>query len=217
MQRYKPNIRELTLEHGISYPSDKELLMLMLGSGTKEISVEKLSKFVEKRIVESNQEELVKNLVSIKGMGIGKALSIAAAIEFGRRKNSHNNARIINPKDIVPFVKAYSMQPQEYFVCITLNGGHEILQIRVVSIGTINKAIVHPREVFSEALKENAAAIIVCHNHPSGNCEPSEDDINTTRVLMKAADILGISLLDHVIFDKNSYFSFVEHNLLFTQ
>ena len=146
-----------------------------------------------------------------------KALAVAAAIEFGRRKNCHNTARIINPRDVVPFVRSYSMYQKEYFLTVTLNGGHEVIQIRVASVGTVSKAIVHPREIFSEAIKENAAAIIVCHNHPSGNCTPSDEDIKTTSVLMEAADILGIALLDHVIFDKTSYFSFVENGLLFNQ
>ena len=145
------------------------------------------------------------------------ALAVAAAIEFGRRKNCHNTAKIINPRDVVPFVRSYSMYQKEYFLTVTLNGGHEVIQIRVASVGTVSKAIVHPREIFSEAIKENAAAIIVCHNHPSGNCTPSDEDIKTTSVLMEAADILGIALLDHVIFDKTSYFSFVENGLLFNQ
>lgn len=215
MEELKINIRELTLEHGLAYPSDEELLMMILGSGIKNISVDKLSKLVLKKITQTNHENLVESLLSLKGMGTSKALAVAAAIEFGRRRNYHNGAKIINPCDVVPFVRNYSMYSQEHFLTITLNGGHEILQIRVASVGTINQTVIHPREIFSEALKENAAAIIVCHNHPSGNCEPSDEDIETTNTLIKASEILGISLLDHIIFDKNSYFSFVEHRLLF--
>ena len=187
----KPNIRELTLKHGISYPSDAELLMLILGSGTKDVSVDRLSKTVVRKLSETNCENLIQTLLSIKGMGESKALAVAAAIEFGRRKNCHNTAKIINPRDVVPFVRSYSVYQKEYFLTVT--------------------------EIFSEAIKENAAAIIVCHNHPSGNCTPSDEDIKTTSVLMEAADILGIALLDHVIFDKTSYFSFVENGLLFNQ
>ena len=213
----KPNIRELTLKHGSSYPSDAELLMLILGSGTKDVPVDSLSRTVVRKLSETNCENLMQTLLSIKGMGEGKALAVAAAIEFGRRRNCHNNAKIINPGDVIPFVRNYSMYPKEHFLTVTLNGGHEIIQIRVASVGTISKAIVHPREIFSEAIKENAAAMIVCHNHPSGNCTPSDEDIKTTSVLMEASDILGIALLDHVIFDKTKYFSFVEHGLLFNR
>lgn len=91
------------------------------------------------------------------------------------------------------------------------------MQIRVASVGTINRTLVHPREIFSEALVENAAAMIVCHNHPSGSCEPSREDVETTQTLIEASRIIGISLLDHIILDRDSYFSFLEHGLLFTQ
>ncbi len=209
-----PDIRELTLQHGIEYPSDSELVMMILGSGTKGIPVEKLSEQVVKTLMSTNRENIVEKLLKIKGMGTGKALAVASAIELGRRRNNHKNAILTKPKDVIPFIQNYSMQAQEHFLCITLNGGHEIMQIRVVSVGTINQTIVHPREVFSEALIENAAAIIVAHNHPSGNCEPSEQDLKTTKVLLDCADLLGISLLDHIIFSRTSYFSFLEHDLI---
>lgn len=209
-----PDIRELTLRRGIEYPSDVELVMMILGSGTKGIPVETLSEQVVKTLMRTNSEDIIQNLLKIKGMGAGKALAVASAIELGRRRNNHKAALLNKPKDVIPFIQNYSMQPQELFLCVTLNGGHEIMQIRVVSVGTINKTIVHPREVFSEALIENAAAIIVAHNHPSGNCEPSEQDIKTTRILVECSDLLGITLLDHIIFSKTSYFSFLEHNIL---
>ena len=212
----KPNIRELTLKHGISYPTDEELVMMILGSGTKAVPVERLARNVVDVVNTSNAEDLNKHLTDIKGLGQSKALAIRAAIEFGRRRNSFKNAIVKSPKDIIPFIKHYSMQSREHFICVSLTGGHEIIQIRVASIGTVNRTIVHPREVFTEALMENAAAIIVCHNHPSGSCEPSSEDIKTTGILIRAADILGIPLLDHIIINRNSYFSFLEHKLLFT-
>ncbi len=209
-----PDIRELTLKHGIEYPSDVELVMMILGSGIKGIPVEKLSEQVVKILAKTNRESIVTNLLQIKGMGTGKALAVASAIELGRRRNNHKNALIKTPKDVIPFIQNYSMQNQEHFLCITLNGGHEILQIRVVSVGTINQTIVHPREIFSEALIQNAAAIIVAHNHPSGNCQPSDQDIKTTQTLLQCSDFLGINLLDHIIFSRTSYYSFIEHNML---
>lgn len=208
----KPNIRELTLKRGIEYASDVELLMLILGSGTKDVPIDKLADDVMKKLGESNREDIVAKLMSIKGMGESKALAIAASYEFGRRRNLHNNALVRQPSDIIPFIQNYSIYSQEHFLCVSLNGGHEILEIRVVSVGTVNRAIVHPREVFSEPLKNKAAAIIVAHNHPSGNCEPSQEDIEATRILYKCSQFLGVELLDHIIFSKNSYFSFLEHD-----
>lgn len=213
---FKPNVREMALKHGLTFPTDEELIMMILGTGTKEYPVEQLSRIIMNMMNSSNEEDLVKNLTKIKGMGPGKALAIASAVELGRRRNRHKEALIKQPKDVIPFIRSYSMQTKEHFLCITLNGGNEIIQIRVISVGTVNRTIVHPREIFSEALMENAAAIIVCHNHPSGNCQPSQEDIETTRIIKASSDILGIALLDHIIFSKNSYFSFVENDLLFT-
>jgi DNA repair protein RadC len=217
IQTVKPDIREQVLKHGLSYPSDEELVMLILGSGTKDHPVRNLSRKVVQILCDSNQEDVIRHLLTVHGMGTGRSLAIAAAIELGRRKTSHLHAVIHSPKDVVPFVKNYSMQMKEHFICVTLNGGHEIIQIRVISVGTLNRTIVHPRDIFSEALVENAAAIIVCHNHPSGNCTPSEEDIKTTEILIEAASIIGISLLDHIIIDRDSYYSFLEHDLLFNE
>ncbi len=213
----KPDIRELTLKHGLRYASDEELVMLILGSGTKSCPVDKLSSMVMQAICVSDENRLVDNLLKIKGMGEGRALQIGAAWELGRRLNSRNSAIIKTPSDIVPFIKNYSVFPKEHFLCISLTGAHEIIQIKVVSVGTVNQTFIHPREVFCEAIKEDAAAVIVAHNHPSGNCSPSKDDISTTETLIKCSKVLGVELLDHIIFDKNSYFSFMENNLLFCE
>ena len=154
MKITKPNIRELVLKHGITFPSNEELIMLILGSGSGENSIKSISKKVSTILYDSAENEIVENLMKIKGMGSSKSLAIAAAIELGRRRNCHKNAVIKCPRDVVPFLKNYSMRTKEHFICVTLNGGHEIIQIRVVSVGTLNKTIVHPREIFSDALKE---------------------------------------------------------------
>lgn len=210
------DIRHLTLEKGILYPSDEELVMMILGTGTKGSPVEKLAQDVIRCLRTSNSENRIKNLCKIKGMGTGKALSIVSALELGRRQNNHKGIKIKTPSDVIPFVRNYSVEKKEHFISITVNGGHEIIQIRVISVGTVNQTLVHPREIFSDALKENAAAIVICHNHPSGDCTPSDADISTTHRLMQAAEIMGISLLDHIIFSGTSYFSFLENNLLYT-
>ncbi len=211
----KINIREQVLEKGLLFPSDDELVMLILGKGTRATPITVLAKNVISTLNSSNNENRIKKLLKINGMGNSKALAIAAAIELGRRRTCHLQAVVQHPSDIVPFVKNYALCTKEHFICITLNGAHEIINIRVISIGTINKTVIHPREIFADALKENAAAIIVCHNHPSGNVEPSSDDIATTETLIQCSDFLGIPLIDHIIVNKNSYFSFLENNILF--
>ncbi len=213
----KPNVREQVMKHGIAYATDEELIMMILGSGTKGVPVEKLSERVIDALNATNEENTVQALQKIRGMGAGKTMAIAAAIELGRRRNCHKSVVISHPKDIVPFVQSYAIHQKEHFLCVTLNGGNEIMKIRVISVGTLNQTLVHPREIFSEALMENAAAIIVCHNHPSGNCRPSKEDINTTKHLKICSDILGVTLLDHIIFSARGYYSFMEHDLIFTE
>ena len=142
-------------------------------------------------------------------------MAVASALELGKRRNSYLGVHISSPSDIVPFVKSYSMEQKEHFIIVILNGAHNIKKIQVVSVGILNKTIIHPREVFREVIKENAASIVLCHNHPSGKLSPSPDDIETTRILIESADILGIQILDHVIINCESYYSFLEHELLF--
>lgn len=216
-KEFKPDIRELTLKNGLDFPTDTELLMLILGNGVKGCSVRELADQVNDRIDVSTKETIIKNLTGMKGIGKNRALAVAAAVELGRRKTSFAGICIRTATELLPFVRHYTMKKQEHFLCITLNGAHEIIQIHCISIGTSNAAFIHPREVFSDAIKENAAAIILCHNHPSGNVEPSDPDINATEKLVEASRIIGIPILDHIIIDSHEYFSFMEHGLLFTE
>lgn len=211
----KPDIRERTIENGLLYPTNVELLMLILGSGNKDMSVEVMAQKINDVLTDSNLEDVVENLLKVKGVGQGKALAVAAALELGRRYCSHLKAHIQSPEDILPYVQNYAMCGKEHFVMITLNGGHEIIKIHLISVGTVNKTIIHPREVFREAIKENASSIVICHNHPSGNCVPSDEDIETTKYLIEASNLIGIPILDHIIFDCDSYYSFLEHEFLF--
>lgn len=210
----QPNIRELTLLNGISYPDDEELIMLILGKGTKNNPIESLAEKVTKTINSCNEEELIPNLKKINGMGESRALIIAAALELGRRRRGILRSSINAPKDVIPFLQHYTLMPTEHFITVTVNGAKEILSTRVVSVGTINKALIHPREVFANAVSEYASGIICCHNHPCGQCYPSNADIDSTKILQKAAKILGIVFMDHIIITKEDYFSFLEHGML---
>lgn len=212
----KPNVREMALEHGIEFSFDEDLISMILGTGSKTMSVGKMSRKILETLNDSNDEELVENLMSLPGVGEGKALQIAAAIELGKRRSNHLRAPINCPSDIIPFLQNYAVSNKERFIVVSLNGGHEIIDIHVVSVGTLNCSRIHPREIFLDAIKENAAALVLCHNHPSGNVKPSDADIKTTKNLLKASCILGIEILDHVIIDRDKYYSFVENNLLFT-
>ncbi len=214
IEKEKPDVRELTLTNGISYPSDEELIMLILGRGTKNSPISHLAGKVLEKIDDVQPEEMISRLLEIDGMGTSKALAVAAALELGRRKHSHLRAVLNKPVDVIPYVKHYSLKKTERFIVVTVNGAHEILNIRVISMGTANRTIIHPREVFAAAIAEHASGIICCHNHPYGPCYPSEPDKRATMVLKEAASILGIALLDHIIINRDDYFSFLENEML---
>jgi DNA repair protein RadC len=115
---------------------------------------------------------------------------------------------------VLPLIRHFADRKQEHFICVSLNGANEIIATRVVSVGLVNKTQVHPREVFADPITDRASAVIVAHNHPSGSLEPSKEDIDITARLKSAGEILGIRLLDHVIFNSKGYYSFLEKGLI---
>jgi len=159
----------------------------------------------------SKSETEFEVLNRIEGMGDTKAGTVLAALELGRRYSGIIHRKIRTAADVFPLVQHFADRKQEQFICVSLNGAHEVLAVRVVSVGILNKTIVHPREVFGDPIADRAAAVIVCHNHPSGQLEPSEEDRAITRRLAEAGNILGISLLDHLILSpRGGYFSFID-------
>lgn len=213
-KKIKPHVRETALTNGMAYPSDTELVMLLLGSGTQKKPVECLADEVLKTIDRCNPPEWVQALLQIEGIGTTKALTIAAALELGRRLNRTPHTYVHDPADCVPYVQHYALKSMEHFLCISLNGAREILSIHVVSVGATNIAVVEPRDVFGDAIKNNASAAVLCHNHPSGVCEPSQEDVALTKHLVRVAAVLGIVILDHIILTRKGYFSFLEHGML---
>lgn len=205
--------RERLCLRGPEYLSDQELLSVMIGSGIKGNTVQAISVELLK-ILDTNAEATLKDFISIRGMGKAKASQISAALEFCRRRIRPIHDRITMPRDVIPLISHYGNRRQEYFLSISLNGAHEVIQVRVVSMGLVNRTIVHPREVFADPLTDRATSLIVAHNHPSGNVEPSPEDKDITRRLKEAGDILGIQLLDHLIFSSENFFSFLENGLL---
>jgi DNA repair protein RadC len=122
--------------------------------------------------------------------------------------------KITNANDAYAALKRYSRAKQEQFIVMTLNGAHEVISVSLVSLGLLNRTIVHPREVFNRAIRDRAAAVIVSHNHPSGQTEPSEEDRNITQRLVNAGDIIGIPILDHLIITRNGFVSFKDLGLI---
>lgn len=206
--------REKLLRKGARALSDQELLAILLGMGTPGMDVMTLAGKLAHLIDEKGLEVKADDLKQFAGIGDAKATLILAAIEFARRRIKPEGARIETPADLLPHVRHFADRKQEHFLCATINGANEILNIRVVSIGLVDRTPVHPREVYADAVSDRASAVIVAHNHPSGGLEPSQSDIAITEQLKSAGEILGIDLLDHIIFNRTGYFSFLEEGKL---
>ena len=124
------------------------------------------------------------------------------------------DTKIGKARDVWEATKRFHRSRKEHFLVLTLNGAHQVIRLRIISIGIMNRCIVHPREVFLPAIQDGSVAVIIAHNHPSGQLEPSEEDKAITKRLVEAGDLLGFSVLDHLILSKNGYFSFLEGGLL---
>ena len=209
--KIKPDIRERLLEHGAERLSDTELLAVLLHTGTANKPVAQLAEDIIHHIDTCKAESIALALKTVNGIGDAKRSTILAAFELGRRYYGTGKEKIRHPWDIVPFLRHYSVRKQEQFICVSLNGAHEITAIRVVSVGTLTHTLVHPREVFADPLMDRAASVIFAHNHPSGSLEPSKEDIELTHRLYQVGDLLGINVLDHIILAPNGeYLSFIE-------
>jgi DNA repair protein RadC len=202
--------REKLLRRGAAALSDQELLAVLLGKGTPGMDVMKLAAKLAKVIDAKGLGVQADDLREFDGVGDAKATLVLAALEFARRRIKPEGAKIETPADLLPHVRHYADRKQEHFLCASINGANEILNIRVVSIGLVDRTPVHPREVFAEALADRASAIVVAHNHPGGGLEPSPSDIEVTKQLKAAGLVMGIALLDHIIFNRTGYFSFLE-------
>ena len=121
--------------------------------------------------------------------------------------------KILTPNEVYNLVKRYAESQQEQFIVLTLDGSHNVISVSIVSIGLVNKTIVHPREVFRKAISDMASAIIICHNHPSDSLIPSKEDKQITKEIYRAGEIIGIPLIDHVVFAKNGYFSLKQQGI----
>lgn len=203
--------REKLLAKGAHSLSDRELLAVLLGKGTPRVDVMTLAAKVARVMDEKGLDVKVDDLTTFEGIGEAKAALILAAIEYARRRIKPEGIKIETPTDALPLIRHYADRKQEHFLSITVNGANEVLNVRVVSIGLIDRSPVHPREVFADVVAERASGVIVAHNHPSGSLEPSEADLEATRQLRQAGEIVGIELLDHIIFNRSDYYSFLEH------
>lgn len=210
--------RERLMCYGVEKLSNEELLAILLKTGTKEMSAKVLASYILREIdgVSGFQHCSYQTLSRMKGVGNAKACTIFAAIELGKR---------VLQKDPILFQKfedAYQVASyywdklenlkQEYFICVYLDVTKKLIHEKVLFIGTLNRSLVHPREVFKEAYRVSASSIICIHNHPSGEVLPSKEDIVFTAQLVKVGKMLGIEVIDHIIVGNEKYYSFFENN-----
>jgi DNA repair protein RadC len=206
--------REKLLNKGVESLKNDELLAILLGSGVQGKDVRKLAKEIV-TMMDKNFDELSLNkLCDIHGLGVAKASQILASLELSKRYLIKSNTRITSAKDVYEELKSFSTKTQEYFLTITLDGASHIINTRTVFIGTLNQSLVHPREVYADAISDRAAGIIIAHNHPSGTLEASRADISITQRLKEVSKLVGIELLDHVILAKGGFYSFSDEGLL---
>lgn len=208
--------RERLMQYGVKALSNEELLSIILRTGIKNKSVKELS---SELLSEYDLYDLsnisYKTLSNIKGMGEVKAVTLLASLELGKRviKKNKNIIKIKNSYDIYNYSK-YELENllQEKFLCIYLDSKNTIITSKILFIGTVNESNIYPRDIFREAVKNNASSIILVHNHPSGNINPSYSDMSLTNNIIKIGKTIGIKILDHIIIGNNNYYSFLENN-----
>ena len=198
--------REKLARKGASALSDYELLMAIIGSGNAQADVTKIARDVQKLIKEKGSELAYEDLLTIKSLGPAKAAQIMAGFELWRRQFEVSERPIIDsPEAAVAQLTDIRDKKQEYFICLTLDGANRLIAKRTITIGTLTSSLVHPREVFAEAITDRAASVIVAHNHPSDNLEASQADKEVTARLHEAGELVGITILDHLIVTKSSF------------
>lgn len=206
--------REKLAKKGPRALSDVELLAIIIGRGISGRDVLQIATEISKTLKRDFTQLNYENLQKMEGVGSAKACQIVAGFELARRYLIKDESKITSSTDVLPLVSDIINKKQEYFICISLNGAGEVVGNRIITVGLVNHSLVHPREVFADAITDRAASVILVHNHPSGTLEPSKQDILMTKQLVEAGAILGIKVLDHLIVSKKGHLSMKEKGLL---
>jgi len=209
--------RERLFELGPGALSDADLVALVFGSGSGGEGVLDVAARVTRSVhLRRLHQTAVEDLLAIKGMGPARAAQLLAAAEIGRRlwPDADPIPLVRGPETIFELTADIRRSNREHFVGFYLNSRNQVLRREIISIGSLNASIVHPREVFIPALAVSAASLILAHNHPSGDPSPSEEDLAITRRIAESGRLLGIELLDHVVVAREAYTSFKERRLL---
>lgn len=212
--------RERLIKYGPSSLANHELLAIILRTGTKNISAIDLAKNILNiyQDLDKLNEATIEELSNIRGIGITKSIELLAAIEIGKRISVPNKLKtsITSPIDSYKYLKNRMQHlNQENLIALFLNTKSEIIAEKTITVGTLNHTLFHPRDILKWALKFSAAAIIIAHNHPSGDPVPSKNDLEVTNNLIKAAKTVDLIIVDHIIIGKNCYYSMLDHKKVF--
>lgn len=200
--------REKLLRSGEESLNNRELISVIMGHGVRGNSVFQLSAKIEQILFYEKNSEHKERLLATMGLGEAGVARLLASVEIARRLQSFRKQAVREPSDILPYVFDLFAKTREFFLSFSLNGANEVLKKHVVSVGTLNSSLVHPREVFVQAIADRAAAVLFVHNHPSGNPKPSSDDEKVQDRLERAGRIIGIEVLDHIILGDGKSYSF---------
>jgi DNA repair protein RadC len=206
--------REKLLHKGVAALSDFELLEVLIGSGNGASDVGYIAKQIQKILQKGTDALTLESLTAIRGVSTATAGKLLAALELTRRHLVRDVTPLLTKEDILARLGDLRTKQQEYFVCLSLDGGQRLIAQRTITIGTLESVQAHPREVYADAIADRAASIIIAHNHPSGDPKPSQRDFAITQQLAAAGQLLGITLRDHIILTKTDYFSYRQHHLL---
>jgi len=213
--------REKLILRGAENLTDAELLAILLRTGTKGKSVVEIARDLIN--LHTNLAVLAtksyNTIAKISGIKKDKAAALLAAFEISRRilhqQRWYNQQSVTSPDKVAEiFIPLFKDEVKEKFTVVCLNSANKIIKFETISVGSLNASIVHPREVFKTAIENNSASVLLMHNHPSGNPEPSSEDIAITRKLREGGTILGIPVVDHIIIAGNNYLSFMEKGLI---
>ena len=192
--------REKMEKYGAKRLKNFELIAIVLGSGIKGCNVLELARKIEKLIIQKSANNVTfEDLRKIRGLGKTKAIQVLAIISLVDRLGSGQNSNILSIKDVWNLCSDFRSSKKEHIVAFYLDTQQKLIERRIISVGTLDTSLAHPREVFEPALQLSAAGVVLAHNHPSGSVEPSDDDIAITKRIADAGDLLGITLIDHII------------------
>lgn len=206
--------REKMQRRGVQALSDFELLEVMIGSGNGQASVGAIARQIQKLLQKGTHIFSFESLTALKGVSTAQAAKMLASLELAQRHLVRDVQPLRTHQDVLARLDDIRTKQQEYFVCLSIDGGQRLIAQRTITIGTLDTVLAHPREVFSDPIVDRAAYIIVAHNHPSGDSKPSQKDSMLTQQLVAAGQLLGIPVRDHIIVTKNDDFSYRQRHLM---